>query len=57
MPIWEGMLFGMLLQLSVGPVCMAVLQRSVSVSFRAALFISACNAEWKQTCRILTLLL
>lgn len=36
MAVWNGLLFGMLLQLSVGPVCLAVLQRSVSFGFRHA---------------------
>ncbi|MGG0939103.1 LysE family transporter [Brevibacillus centrosporus] len=34
--VWNGLLFGMLLQLSVGPVCLAVLQRSISLGFRQA---------------------
>lgn len=34
MAVWNGFLFGMLLQLSVGPVCLAVLQRSVTFGFR-----------------------
>ena len=37
MAIWEGLLFGMLLQLSVGPVCMAVWQRSIKDGMREAL--------------------
>lgn len=37
MAIWEGLLFGMLLQLSVGPVCMAVWQRSIKDSMGEAL--------------------
>ncbi|QRG66349.1 LysE family transporter [Brevibacillus choshinensis] len=36
MGVWDGFLFGMLLQLSVGPVCLAVLQRSVTLGFRHA---------------------
>ncbi|GEC91504.1 LysE family translocator [Brevibacillus brevis] len=30
MAIWNGLLFGMMLQLSVGPVCLAVLHRSMT---------------------------
>lgn len=36
MSVWNGLLFGMLLQLSVGPVCLAVLQRSITFGFRHA---------------------
>lgn len=36
MAVWNGMLFGMLLQFSVGPVCLAVLQRSITLGFRHA---------------------
>ncbi|MDF2682358.1 MAG: threonine transporter RhtB [Brevibacillus sp.] len=36
MSVWNGLLFGMLLQLSVGPVCLAILQRSVTFGFRHA---------------------
>lgn len=36
MSFWNGLLFGMVLQLSVGPVCLAVLQRSVTLGFRQA---------------------
>lgn len=41
MPVWDGLLFGMLLQLSVGPVCMAVLQRSITRGLRDALWMVA----------------
>jgi threonine/homoserine/homoserine lactone efflux protein len=37
MAFWDGLLFGMFLQLSVGPVCIAVLQRAVTQGFRNAL--------------------
>ena len=33
MAVWDGLLFGMLLQLSVGPVCLSVLQQSVTRGF------------------------
>ncbi|MGG1663763.1 LysE/ArgO family amino acid transporter [Brevibacillus sp. NRS-1366] len=36
MAVWDGLLFGMLLQLSVGPVCLAVLQQSITRGFRHA---------------------
>lgn len=36
MPVWDGFLFGMVLQLSVGPVCLTVLQRSMTQGFREA---------------------
>lgn len=41
MPVWEGLLFGMMLQLSVGPVCISVLQRSIACGFREALLMAA----------------
>ncbi len=34
--LWQGLLFGMVLQLSVGPVCVAVLQTGIVHSFRPA---------------------
>ncbi|ATF14910.1 LysE family translocator [Brevibacillus sp. HB1.4B] len=37
MAIWNGLLFGMMLQLSVGPVCLGVLHRSMTRRFRDAL--------------------
>ncbi|KLH97800.1 LysE family transporter [Brevibacillus formosus] len=37
MAIWNGLLFGMMLQLSVGPVCLAVLHRSMTGRLRDAL--------------------
>lgn len=37
MAIWNGLLFGMMLQLSVGPVCLAVLHRSMTRRLRDAL--------------------
>lgn len=37
MVIWNGLLFGMMLQLSVGPVCLAVLHRSMTQRLRDAL--------------------
>ncbi|MFS0554872.1 LysE family translocator [Brevibacillus sp. 179-C9.3 HS] len=37
MAIWNGLLFGMMLQLSVGPVCLAVMHRSMTGRLRAAL--------------------
>ncbi|UIO41201.1 LysE family translocator [Brevibacillus brevis] len=36
MAIWHGLLFGMMLQLSVGPVCLAVLHRSMTRRLRDA---------------------
>lgn len=36
MALWEGLLFGMLLQLSVGPVCLGVWQRSLGYGMREA---------------------
>jgi threonine/homoserine/homoserine lactone efflux protein len=33
---WQGLLFGMVLQLSVGPVCISVLQTGIARSFRPA---------------------
>ncbi|WP_312111896.1 LysE family translocator [Brevibacillus reuszeri] len=36
MALWDGLLFGMLLQLSVGPVCLAILQRSIRCGFSSA---------------------
>ncbi|OUQ88212.1 threonine transporter RhtB [Brevibacillus brevis] len=36
MAIWNGLLFGMMLQLSVGPVCLAVLHRSMTRRLRDA---------------------
>jgi len=41
MAVWDGLLFGMLLQLSVGPVCIAVLQRAVTYGFRQAWWMAA----------------
>lgn len=38
MVIWEGFLFGMLLQLSVGPVCLAVWRRSLTHGMREAIW-------------------
>lgn len=38
MVIWEGFLFGMLLQLSVGPVCLAVWRRSFTHGMREAIW-------------------
>ncbi|RNB81524.1 LysE family translocator [Brevibacillus panacihumi] len=38
MVIWEGFLFGMLLQLSVGPVCLAVWRRSLMHGMREAIW-------------------
>lgn len=37
MAIWNGLLFGMMLQLSVGPVCLAVLHRAMTRRLRDAL--------------------
>lgn len=37
MVIWNGLIFGMMLQLSVGPVCLAVLHRSMTRRLRDAL--------------------
>ncbi|MFC8687213.1 LysE family translocator [Brevibacillus porteri] len=37
MAIWNGLIFGMMLQLSVGPVCLAVLHRSMARRLRDAL--------------------
>lgn len=41
MALWDGLLFGLMLQLSVGPVCLAVLQRSVTHGFRQAWWMAA----------------
>ncbi|MFD2370730.1 LysE family transporter [Brevibacillus sp. GCM10020057] len=41
MALWDGLLFGMMLQLSVGPVCLAVLERSVTHGFRQAWWMAA----------------
>jgi len=38
MVVWEGFLFGMLLQLSVGPVCLAVWRRSLTYGMREAIW-------------------
>jgi threonine/homoserine/homoserine lactone efflux protein len=34
--LWQGLLFGMVLQLSVGPVCISVLQTAIACSFAPA---------------------
>jgi len=36
MALWDGIMFGMLLQLSVGPVCLAILQLSIRRGFAQA---------------------
>lgn len=36
MALWDGIVFGMLLQLSVGPVCLAILQLSIRRGFAQA---------------------
>jgi threonine/homoserine/homoserine lactone efflux protein len=37
---WQGLLFGMVLQLSVGPVCISVLQTGIAYSFRPAFLVT-----------------